>query len=97
MTVKYEASDTVSACMEALEPARLALFQLQMAHGLDIPLFVDLRLAGSPPSPLLPEGHILMPMHSHYVVLSSGLKQVTPFSVTCFTAGLGSVYRDWHD
>ncbi|KAK9821280.1 hypothetical protein WJX74_008477 [Apatococcus lobatus] len=45
-TVRYEASATVVACMEALEPARLSLYQLQMAHGLEIPLAVDLRLAG---------------------------------------------------
>ena len=45
-TVRYEASATVTACMEALEPARLSLHQLQMAHGLEIPLAVDLRLAG---------------------------------------------------
>ena len=53
-TVRYEASATVTACVEALEPARLSLHQLQMAHGLEIPLAVDLRLAGmSQPSQLL--------------------------------------------
>lgn len=46
VTVAYPPSAAVTAAVEALEPARAELSALQIRAGLDVPLGVDLRLAG---------------------------------------------------
>ena len=44
--VSYPPSDSVAHAVEALEDARLALFALQIKAGVDMPIAIDLRLAG---------------------------------------------------
>lgn len=44
--VSYPPSDAVAHAVEALEDARLALFALQIKAGVDMPIAIDLRLAG---------------------------------------------------
>ncbi len=56
ISAAYEPSAAVVAAVQALEPARSALFDLQADAGVHVPLGVDLRLAGargapSPPAP----------------------------------------------
>ncbi|KAK9820466.1 hypothetical protein WJX72_010660 [[Myrmecia] bisecta] len=42
----YEASEAIIATIEALEPERERIFKLQISHGMEASLAVDLRLAG---------------------------------------------------
>lgn len=46
ISAAYEPSEAVVAAVRALEDARSALFDLQAAAGVHVPLAVDLRLAG---------------------------------------------------
>ena len=48
ISAAYEPSEAVVAAVRALEDARSALFDLQAAAGVHVPLAVDLRLAGVP-------------------------------------------------
>ncbi len=43
----YEASEPVWAAAQALAPDRAALAELQVAHGIEAPLEIDLSLAGA--------------------------------------------------
>ena len=48
ISAAYEPSEAVVAAVRALEDARSALFDLQAAAGVHVPLAVDLRLTGVP-------------------------------------------------
>jgi len=54
ISAAYEPSAAVVAAVQALEPARSALFDLQADAGVHVPLGVDLRLAGARGVPLPP-------------------------------------------
>ena len=44
---RYPPSDSVLAAIQAMEPARERIYSHQVAHGVDAPLTVDLRLSGT--------------------------------------------------
>ena len=48
ISAAYEPSSAIVEAVEALEPARSHLFNLQAEAGVDFPLMVDLRPAGDP-------------------------------------------------
>lgn len=50
ISAAYEPSEAIVAAVRALEDARSALFDLQAAAGVHVPLAVDLRLAGVAPA-----------------------------------------------
>lgn len=46
VSAAYEPSQAVVDCIEAMEAERDSLFRIQRRYGVDVPLDVDLRLAG---------------------------------------------------